>query len=53
MGIKESGGIYMRVDVQIALGGDLHSCHGGIGRAEWVHEAVIAERVLFLLGGLR
>ena len=52
MGIKEIGGIYTRVEVHVALGRNVHSCHRGVGHAERIHKAVVAEQVLFLLRGL-
>jgi hypothetical protein len=52
IGIKEIGGIYMRIEVHVALGRNVHSCHRGVGHAERVHKAVVAKQVLFLLRGL-
>jgi hypothetical protein len=53
IGIKEIGSIYMRPDVHVTLRRNLHSCHCGVGHAERIHEAVVVERVPFLLKVLR
>lgn len=53
MGFKEIGGIYMRIEVHVTLGMDIHSSHGGVGHAKWIQEAIVTEWVLFLLTALR
>lgn len=54
MGIKEISGIYMRVEIHIALRARcIDSGHGGVRHAEWIHEAVVSEGVHFFLGNKR